>query len=264
MVARNYDHHYASERVFEWQTSNMPTPAKKSSTAKKSSLSAKGTRKSNYHVRVSKNFESYVDIYREISNSLSESADNFSLKDIKNEETIWQILCNWDPDAELDQAEFLGYLGLSVSVVDYGSCSKCELKFEDECSEYLPKHCIGCGAKRSFSKISNLVEAKESDFTLIRKGLWEATTTPIEIQNHLKKKRISRYWRVNFDICVEFDLYNKTLAQVEKYAKSHEIWLADYDNMSGLGAAPLGICAKCERDFMPREKFCPKCGSKKK
>lgn len=201
-------------------------------------------------------------MYRESRNTLLESGGNFSLKELKNEESIWEILSNWDPDAELDQAEYLGYFGLSISVLDYGICSKCGLKFEDECSEYLPQHCTGCGAKRKFSKSINLVEASESDFTLIRKGEWEATTWPMQVQGHFKKKQISRYWKVNFDVCVEFDLFNKTLVQVEKYAKSEEIWLEDFDNMSGLGALPLGICAKCERDFMPREKFCPKCGAK--
>lgn len=220
--------------------------------------------KSNYRVYVSKQYQSYIDLYCESHISFTENGGYIPLSQCKSEEVIWEMLSNSDPEIELENAQYLAFYGLSISVTDYGKCKKCGLLFEDECSKYLPKHCTGCGTKRLFSKTTKISEASDADYELIRKGNWEASSWSEKVQKHFKKKQISRYWTIDFNLAVEFDFFGKTLAQVEKYARSEEIWLEDYDNLSGAGALPIGICSKCDRDFMPREKFCPACGSKRR
>lgn len=223
---------------------------------------AASTGKSNYHLQVSKHFESYVDLFSESHISFEESGGYVPLSYCKSEEAIWEMLSGADPDGEVDSAEYLAYLGLSVSVMDLGKCKKCNFAFVDECSEYLPKHCTKCGTKRPYAKSVDLIEVKDSDYKVIRKGLWEASIWSAKIQSHFTKKQISRYWVINISHIIEFDVSGKTLAQVEKLAKSDDIWFKDFDNTQAAGALPCGICSKCNRDFLPLEKFCAKCGSK--
>jgi hypothetical protein len=162
----------------------------------------------------------------------------------------------------VDSAEYLAFLGISVSVTDLGKCKKCNFAFVDECSEYLPKQCTQCGTKRPFGKSVDLIKVKDSDYKVIRKGSWEASNWSAKLQSHFSKKKISRYWVINMEHSVEFDVSGITLAQVEKLAKNEDIWFEDFEYTSAAGALPCGICTKCERDFLPLEKFCAKCGSK--